>query len=443
MSTRIFACLLLCSISITVAYSQEQGSFGNKPLKWYLNADSTHWLKFHTYIQLWARATQNNPGTVVLEDPEDHTLDLSIRRFRFALQGQLRPKLFVYTQLGINNLNYISPRGTSVDLLDAYAEYQLDPTFEFGGGKTAWTGLSRYSAPNTSMLLTYDLSFLPLPTNNETNDLIRKLSIYVKGKLSQLDYRLVLSKPFAARNSSNFDPVPKEGLAQFTDQANSRLYSGYIKWEFWEKESNRIPFSDGSYLGKRTILNVGLGLEYQPKALWSLSQGDTLYHNMVLWAADMFLDMPLNQQKNTAITFYTGYFNYDFGPNFLRSFGADNPAREVIPELASFNGPGNAFPTVGSGQSLLAQFGFLLPRMGMNGRLGQLQPYTALQYSDFDRLDEPVIVVDLGINWFLQEHFSKLSLNLQSRPIFYESSDKITTDDRRWMMILQYLIRME
>ena len=424
-------------------YSQQTGPFGNKPLRWHLNQDSTRWLALHTYVQLWARLNNNNPGTRVFDNVEKTTTDISIRRFRLGLQGQLTENLFVYTQLGINNLNYLSPRGTSADLLDAYAEYRFSNALEIGGGKTAWSGLSRYSAPNTSKLLSYDLIFLALPTNDETDDLIRKLSLYAKGKLGRLDYRLIMSKPFSVQNSPDFDPVPEENIAKFADNVSGRLYSGYLKWELDGSESNKIPFSDGSYHGGKSIMNIGMGLEFQPDALWHLQNGDTTFNDMLLWAVDFFLDKPVNKGKKTTITLYAGYFNYDFGPNYTKNIGVNNPANAIDPAAASLNGPGNAFPAVGTGESFFTQAGYLLPPMDPSGKMGRLQPYFSFQYSDFERLDDPMVYYDMGINWLFHRHLSKLSLNFQSRPVYRVTQDRTEVDTRKLMVVLQYIIRLE
>ena len=434
---------MLFGILVAKGQSQEMGPFGNKPLRWQLNGDSTRWLALHTYVQFWARLNQNNPDPRIFDNVEKATADISIRRFRLGMQGQLTENLFIYTQLGINNLNYLSPRGTSVDLLDAYAEYRFSKAFEVGGGKTAWSGLSRYSAPNTSKLLSYDLIFLALPTNDETNDLIRKLSLYAKGKVGRLDYRFITSKPFSVQNSENFDPVPEENIAKFADNASGRLYSGYLKWELGDSESNKIPFSDGSYLGRKSVMNVGVGLEFQSDALWHLQNGDTTFNDMILWAVDFFLDKPVNKSQKTALTFYAGYFNYDFGPNYTENIGVNNPANTVDPSGASFNGPGNAFPAVGTGESFFTQSGYLFPAMGSSGRLGRLQPYLTFQYSDFERLEDPMVYYDIGINWLFHQHLSKFSLNFQSRPVYVVTQDRTEFDERKLMVVLQYIIRLE
>lgn len=242
------------------------------------------------------------------------------------------------------------------------------------------------------------------------------------------------------QNSTDFDPRLEENAARFANRASSNLFSGYLKWEFKDRESNRIPFSDGAYLGKKTVLSLGAGLEFQPRATQFLAQGDTVSSAMWLWAVDLFWDQPIAGLKETVFTLYMGYFYYDFGPNFSRNIGVNNPAVATRAELATFNGPGNAFPVVGTGNSWYTQAGFLLPSMRQSG---QLQPYVAFQYSDFDRFEDAVIVYDLGVNWYLNGHLSKISLNIQNRPVFESRNGQLTATSRRSMAILQYLIRLE
>jgi hypothetical protein len=54
----------------------------------------------------------------------------------------------------------------------------------------------------------------------------------------------------------------------------------------------------------------------------------------------------------------------------VRNIGANNPATGVDPDEASFNGPGNAYPLVGTGKTFYVQAGFLFPPMGKGGRPG-------------------------------------------------------------------------
>ena len=77
------------------------------------------------------------------------------------------------------------------------------------------------------------------------------------------------------------------------------------------------------------------------------------------------------------------------------------------------------------------------------GKAGRLQPYVTLQYSNFELLEDPMIYYDLGLNWFLNEHMSKFTLNLQNRPIFHNEGNGLEVQDRRLMMVLQYQFRVQ
>ncbi len=422
--------------------NQKAKSFANKPFKWYLNGDQNHWIGLHTYVQLSGRVNQNNPGSLVNDELEETTADISIRRFRIGIKSQVSDHLFIYTQFGTNNLNYLSSRGPAIKLLDAYAEYNFSEKLSIGGGKSLWNGLSRFSAPSTSKLMIIDVPFIALPTVNTTDDLLRNLSIFTKGKLYKFDYRFLVSKPFPIPTNSTIPTNPKEGIAEFARSPSNMQYAGYIKYAFLESESNKYASYSGTYLGAKKILSLGLGFKFQSDALCSLNQGQERFHNMNLLSADIFLDLPINKKKGTVLTSYLGVFEYDFGPNYLRSIGANNSTNGLDSENASLNGKGNAFPVLGTGTSLLYQLGYLFPKMGKNNSTGQLQPYGRIQYSDFDRLSDPMTALDLGINWFLNGHFSKLTLNTQNRPVFYNHGNRIKENGRKWMFVLQYQFRI-
>ncbi len=434
--------LVLCVLIISFSgFAQNQEK--NSPLIYHLNTEKIHWAKLSTFVQFWGRITENNPGTLVNDKPEDLTKDLSIRRFRLAFQLKPSDKLFAFIQLGVNNLNYLSPRGTSIDLLDVYAEYNFSREFSVGVGKSAWDGLSRYTSPNSSKQMTYDLPFVALPTLNETDDLTRKLSIYVKGKINKFDYRFVVAKPFTAQNSRSFDPNPTEGIARITDNKPNLKYAGYLKYEFFDQESNRTFSHVGSYLSSKKVFNLGVGFNLQQDALWSLDQGNVSYHNMLLFATDLFIDIPIKVSKKTSFTSYIAYFNYHFGPNYLRQIGANNPANGIDPNLSSFNGRGNTFPRLGTGDTFLTQLGYLFAPMGKSKNHGQLQPYIMFQNSDFERLEDPLFYYDLGINWYLNGHLSKFSFNAQNRPIFLDTTNELEVNKRKWMLVLQYQFKLQ
>jgi hypothetical protein len=97
--------------------------------------------------------------------------------------------------------------------------------------------------------------------------------------------------------------------------------------------------------------------------MWHTEGFDTIYTNMNLWSIALFLDTPLNTEKGTAISAYAGYFNYDFGPGYIRYNGIMNPANgTTIPLPGITNTFGNAFPMFGTGNAVYSHLGYLLPK---------------------------------------------------------------------------------
>ena len=68
------------------------------PFKFNLNEDGSQYIKFGLLNQTWLRYEQNNPGSIVLDDPVDDTTDIGLRRTRLVLQGQLTDRVYFYTQ---------------------------------------------------------------------------------------------------------------------------------------------------------------------------------------------------------------------------------------------------------------------------------------------------------------------------------------------------------
>jgi hypothetical protein len=216
--------------------------------------------------------------------------------------------------------------------------------------------------------------------------------------------------------------------------------SGYFQWQFLDQEANLVPYTTGTYLGKKRVFNLGAGFLAQPKAMWYRERADTVAAGMRLLAVDAFLDMPTRAGRTDAITAYVAYFNNDFGPDFVRNLGVNNPANGVVAGQGSFNGAGNAFPIEGTGNIWFGEVGYKL-KDGLLGQAGTIQPYASLQYANYQRLADPMAMWDVGVNWLLNGHQSKLSLDYQIRPIYAQNSPTdIAHTDHRGMVVVQYQV---
>ena len=90
--------------------------------------------------------------------------------------------------------------------------------------------------------------------------------------------------------------------------------------------------------------------------------------------------MPIgNKKKNMAITAYAVYYNFNFGPNYLRVLGTMNTgtANAAMPAADRvLEGPGNARVFFGTGNIFYTQAGFLLPKF--KGGKVRIQPIASV-----------------------------------------------------------------
>lgn len=427
------------------SWAQSENKFPD--LKKKFNEDGSHYIKCSVLGQFWTRYTDLNPGTTLngLENPIP--FDIGIRRLRFNVWSQLTDRIFFYAQFGQNNFSHTSKLYTGAFVHDVVGEYRIHKTaLSLGTGLTGWSGLARYAAPSVGSILGVDVPLYQQVTNGITDQFLRKLSVYAKGKIEKLDYRLILSKPMTAINSSSPLGTLNASSATFSLEPPRLQTQGYLNYQFFDQEDNTLGYMVGTYHGKKKILNIGAGWIQQNGALWRLrntdtivSAGDTIKENMVLLGADIFLELPLSDKHN-AITVYIAYSNYQLGKNYIQNLGVMNPANTVNSN-GSLAGAGNAFPIIGTGQTIYGKLAYKL-KDDLLKENGTLQLYANLQYSIYEALRDPMIMYESGINWLIHgNHQSKLSFGYQSRPIFMlNDQNQYVSSSRKGMAILQYQI---
>ncbi len=221
------------------------------------------------------------------------------------------------------------------------------------------------------------------------------------------------------------------------------VYQGYFMYQFLDQESNFAPSTVSTYLGKKRVFNIGAGFYNQKNAMYRVTSGDTISQNMTLFAADVYYDTPVNKEKGTAFSLYACYSNYNYGTNFLKVSGPDNPANgSNTSTKTNFNKAnyGNAFPYLGTGNVYYLQSGYKL-KNDLLGEFGTLQFYADCQYANYQRLKNNMCVFDAGVNWLIKGHCSKITFNYQSRPCFNEDANgTITQTTRKGQYVIQYQV---
>ncbi|MEP7229181.1 MAG: hypothetical protein ABI691_02950 [Ginsengibacter sp.] len=416
-----------------------------------LNDDGSHYLKFTVLGQLWFRYNESNPGTTVLKEPSTETFDIGIRRIRFQFFGQLSDHTFFYIHFGQDNFNYLSARKFTPFIQDALGEYKIKKGSEgliVGGGLSILSGLSRFNQPQLPNILSMDVPIFPYSTFDLTDQVGRKLSIYARGQVGKLDYRVALSNPFPVTTSGSALPAlsasgyPTTPNSNFTQRGNHAQYQGLFMWNFFEREPHVTAFMPGTYYGKKKVLNLESGFITQKNATWSSGDGGQSadYHSLNCWSVAVFYDAPVRREKETSVNAYLGYFNTQFGPGYLRYIGAMNPADGLAPSTPFLPGSqGNAFPMYGTGHLIYSQLGYLLKKDLFGKGNGTLMPYATFQTAKYDRLNKQTTVFNLGTNWFIKGNNSKISLDYQNRPVYSLSgNDLVRNSSRKGQFVLQY-----
>lgn len=420
------------------------------PFKLNLNGDGSQYIKLGLLNQVQLAYEQNNPGSMIQNQPVTDTTEVSLRRTRLILQGQLTDRVYFYTQYGINNFNFIAQQNDNRHIAampyfhDAFTELRLTQGHQMiaGGGLSMANGLSRFTSPSVSTIMTLDVPVGAQYATERTQLFNRNLGVWLRGQISKFRYRIAAQDSFPVTTDGLAQPAISPTVSDFAQVGHKKQYGGMFYWNFWDTEPITNDYMQGTYLGKKDILNLEAGFITEKNAMWTGTSPSTAqFHDMTHWSVAMFLDAAVDKVKETAVSAYIGYFVYDYGKNYLRMNGnGANTANGVGPG-ASFNGAGNTFPMFGTGEVWYAQFGYLLPKDLIPGNNGQLQLYTSLLSANYKRLHDQMNVFNGGVNWLLRGHNSKITFDYQNRPIFaVDPMGDIVKTTSRGRFVLQYQV---
>jgi hypothetical protein len=366
-----------------------------QPLTLKLNPEGTKYIRFLMWGQFWLTGANNSA--------DNFTVTPMLRRARFLAYAQVSPRFLILMHFGINNLSQstMNPTGNGalgpqLFMHGAWSEFAVvQKKLYIGGGLHYWNGISRLTSSSTLNFLTLDNYRRAWSVLGLTDQFARHLGVFAKGMLGRFAYRISANSPMI--NSLDVNRIPTEwtgtpqtlytGKYEFLDEA-AWSYQGYFEYMFFDKESDKLPFKVGTYLGKKKVLNIGAGFFHHPNGSitykapsGSIDTTMTLAQNNVShFAFDVFYDTPLGSGGLTA---YAVFYAFDYGPNYTLG------------------------QTYGTGNSILVQVGYLAPKF--SNKIS-LQPYIAYNTANFKAFDNTGNAVRAGLNMFLDGHHSKLTL---------------------------------
>ncbi len=440
--------------------AQNSENYGSG-LKLTLNEKGDKYIRFALWDQIWARSIDNNPGTSVNGAPSNNTMDIGARRIRLLAYAQISPRYLILFHMGVNNQvfdggggsgstgtgGYGAGKKPQMFFHEAYSEYAVIPsinpvnskankfTMYFGGGLHYFNGVSRMSSASTMNFLMVDAPVYNWPNIENGDQFGMQYGLYVKGLVNKFHYQFSVDKPFA----TNLAYKDSANIAVDNNKDAAGALSGYVDYQFLDQEANVLAYRVGSYVGSKKVFNIGGGFYHEARGtLSSSTTGVAQAHSINQFAADVFLDMPFgNKTKNMAVTAYGVYYNFDFGPNYIRysgtmNTGAVNPLTPATDKV--LEGPGNSRVLLGTGSIAYVQAGLLLPKFKSNKV--RLQPIAAYAYKNFEALKAAGSYWDAGMNFYLDAHNAKITAQYSSRPLYNATTKELK--DRKGEFVIQF-----
>ncbi|SHK45263.1 porin [Epilithonimonas mollis] len=425
-------------------YSQGSPDYGSG-LKLNLNPEGDKYVRFILWNQIWLRNTEMNPGTMVSDEATKNSWNIGNRRLRALAYAQITKRYMILMHFGINNQTFINggapgTTGTGGNgngkkpqmfFHDAWNEYAVvlpgeagKFSLSLGAGLHYYMGLSRMTMASTLNFLTVDSPIFTWPLIDNSDQFARQMGMFAKGKYGKFEYRFSLNKPFA----TNLTPVdvtnPATRVAVDNNGNPEFSKAGYVEYQFLDSESNLLPFKVGSYLGTKKVFNLGAGFYHQKDGTRTSVNSQIEKHDIALYAVDAFADLPLGNAKNKmALSAYAGFYNYNFGPNYLRNLGIMNIGTSDPSFVGdkAIAGVGNLQPMIGTGNIYYLQAGLLLPSNAEKPKI-RIQPFAAYTNKNFKALENSSSQFDIGANWFIDGHHAKLTTQYSTRPTYTSAS---------------------
>lgn len=354
------------------------------------NDEGSKYMHFMGYGHFW---WQNNEGS----HPND---GVSIRRMGLIMFSQIHERFKLVTHIGLSSLdaNNLYPTenggGPHIELIDFYGEYKVVDQLYIGIGKHYFNGITRMNSLSPATSVTIDVNPSSWSTASLSDQGVRHLGMFAKGKLGKLNYNLSVNSPETNNLDGDAETEIENGEEKYLGRAKlgkgKYAYAGYFDYQFLEQESNFLPYRTMTYLGAKKVLNLGAGFFYHPEGIVKNENDNLIGKDVFHIGTDIFYDTPVGE-KGGAINFYGIYQYSKMGDHYLNN---------------RLQGNGNQF---------FALAGYLIPKdTDKNKYKHRFQPYVSYAHRDYKDLPKAAKDLQAGINYYLDGQNAKFSLQYQN-----------------------------
>ncbi|MBW2108322.1 MAG: porin [Deltaproteobacteria bacterium] len=328
------------------------------------------------WMQTWYQWVEDGKSTT--STWKDQNLnDFILRRAYLYLKGQVTDHVHFFTHIasdkvgqdGLDNPSY--GLGSGVAWRDLWVTFDLSDSFKLQMGRMYVPLTRNYGTTSTKCMLTMDLPFLQGGSRG---------GIFYAQKVGRDDGITLWGNPLDGL--IQYRLMISEGVEGDNNPDDTLRFAGRVSVSLLDPETGW--FNKGTYLGKKKVLSVGLGIDSQK----DLTLGSLADQDNFVWTVDAFFDYPVGEG---AVSAEAAYINIENGtqtqPQGYTSLSAGDDAKNW------YINAGYLFPgTIGP---------------------GRLQPYVRYETVDVDERDSSIdYETDFwsgGVNYYLKGHNAKLT----------------------------------
>lgn len=380
---KVVLTVLLAMAFIMPAFAQEDGigkfTFGENK-----------WVSLHYLLQAQGmyQQDQDNAGK------QYYGSDAQVRRSRVILKGQVSEKVtfFMETdapkQEGINSKNLFTQ--------DAFIDYAIMDEFKIAVGHILLPFMHHDRSSAVSQLgVDYNSATVQVGSN-----VWRDTGVEVRGLLfgGLIDYRVGAFDGQDREWVTVDDSAPETATEDTQLNKNDSLrYTGRVQLNFLDAEEGF--YYSGNYLGKKKVLSLGGGVDYQ-QDVYAKDVDKT--DDYMAWTVDLTVDVPVGAGNSFALQ--GAYVQYNNNPKFDANPDEEEEYLDVGPTYAvnTYKGVTQTYEST----AYFVQAGFLWNNM--------LQPVVKYWHTNTTLVEDgdevQTTMLTGGLNYFINGHNANIKI---------------------------------
>jgi hypothetical protein len=297
--TRILLGLTIAIFIVTSSVAQETGVTK-------LNYGSDKWIQVHLLLQVWGQFKEYydaDPYGQGESPTDESTIDKSffLRRARIILQGQVAKNVSFFLETedfdaGKDDTANKGSEGSGLFTQDAFINYKIADELQIAVGLILLPFM-HHNRQSAISLLGVDYNTAFVESGVKATNVWRDYGLEARGLLfnGTIDYRIGV---FQGRDRATLED---KGLN--TNTHDYPRYTGRIQINMKDPETGF--FYSGNYLGKKKIISIGAGVDYQQQVL--PAEPGTVPDDYLAWTVDLIVDHGL--ARGYAFALQAAYVN--------------------------------------------------------------------------------------------------------------------------------------